>query len=613
MSESESSTLGSSCLSDEYEDADGVEEIAGKMKATNITTQKSREFRLAVPSSVKARMAKMASSNWDADRDYHNSFLATDGSSTADKANSISLQGIRTSPLFTADVLSNVLKQKTNPSAATSDVLPQYGLLAKIMSTFYAETNEDAKDLIGPASSNLVSALGESVEIERAKPARKSEDDRMFVNMNAPWSAFICGSQGSGKSHTMSCMLENGLVRSRLGKLPYPLAGMVFHYDKFTGFSSTQVCEAAYLSSCGIPVKVLVSPSNLGRMQRAYEKLPGFPKDAKKPVIAPLLLHEKQLNVERMMKLMAVDEKDGKMALYMESVCKILRSMAMKNQNASGINFADFERRLELENFNDSQNAMLTARLDLLKSFMYLPERAGVGNAKKGDFPDTKKGREKERKWYAQEDDRQRAQIAKTGIWSFEPGSLTIVDLSCPFVDEGAACAMFNICLALFLEDRQKAGRIIGLDEAHKFMTATSSSSQFTESLLSVIRQQRHLATRIIIATQEPTISPALLDLSSMTIVHRFTSPSWLAALKSHLAGVSVEGEASKRDVGEIFRQIVNLEAGEALLFSPSAMTQLDEDAGLHGLKVQKLGLGYAKVRVRQRMTADGGRGIMAA
>lgn len=98
-----------------------------------------------------------------------------------------------------------------------------------------------------------------------------------------------------------------------------------------------------------------------------------------------------------------------------------------------------------------------------------------------------------------------------------------------------------------------------------------------------------------------------------MTIVHRFTSPSWLAALKSHLAGVSVEGEASTRDVGVIFRQIVNLEAGEALLFSPSAMIQPDEDAGLHGLKMQKLGLGYIKVRVRQRMTADGGRSVMAA
>ena len=144
--------------------------------------------------------------------------------------------------------------------------------------------------------------------------------------------------------------------------------------------------------------------------------------------------------------------------------------MAIKSQDASGINFADFTRRLELENFNDSQNAMLKTRLELLKSFMYLPGTAGTANAplKKPGFADTKKGREMERKWYMEEDGRQRAQIAKSGIWSFEPGSLTIVDLSCPFVDESAACAMFNICLALFLEDRQKAGRIVALDEAHK-------------------------------------------------------------------------------------------------------------------------------------------------
>ena len=98
-----------------------------------------------------------------------------------------------------------------------------------------------------------------------------------------------------------------------------------------------------------------------------------------------------------------------------------------------------------------------------------------------------------------------------------------------------------------------------------------------------------------------------------MTIVHRFTSPNWLAALKSHLAGVSAEAETSKRDVAEIFKQIVNLEAGQALLFSPSTMTGPDKEDGLSSLKMQKLGLGYVKVRVRQRLTADGGRSILAA
>jgi hypothetical protein len=32
-------------------------------------------------------------------------------------------------------------------------------------------------------------------------------DPRLFLNVNIPFSAFICGLQGSGKSHTMSCIL----------------------------------------------------------------------------------------------------------------------------------------------------------------------------------------------------------------------------------------------------------------------------------------------------------------------------------------------------------------------------------------------------------------------
>lgn len=143
-------------------------------------------------------------------------------------------------------------------------------------------------------------------------------------------------------------------------------------------------------------------------------------------------------------------------------------------------------------------------------------------------------------------------------------------------------------------------------------MTGTESSSTFTESLLSVIRQQRHLATRVIIATQEPTISPSLLDLSSMTIVHRFTSPSWLAAIQTHLAGVSSEGNASKRGVANIFKQIVELEAGQALVFSPSAMVGMEDGANHRSLSMQKLGTRYLQVRVRERVTADGGRSILA-
>lgn len=143
-------------------------------------------------------------------------------------------------------------------------------------------------------------------------------------------------------------------------------------------------------------------------------------------------------------------------------------------------------------------------------------------------------------------------------------------------------------------------------------MTGTDSSSAFTESLLSVIRLQRHLGTRVIIATQEPTISPSLLDLTSMTIVHRFTSIAWLEVLKSHLAAVSSKSEASKQGAQDIFKQIVDLGTGQALVFSPSAMLGVNHQDNNGSGRMLKLGTQYIKVQVRQRVTADGGKSVLA-
>lgn len=98
----------------------------------------------------------------------------------------------------------------------------------------------------------------------------------------------------------------------------------------------------------------------------------------------------------------------------------------------------------------------------------------------------------------------------------------------------------------------------------------------FTETILSLIRQQRHLGTRFVIATQEPTLSPSISDLCNVTIVHRFTSPAWFKALESHLAGASLgvsEAEGgSKSGAQDFFRKIVQLRTGEAFVFCPSAI-----------------------------------------
>lgn len=53
-------------------------------------------------------------------------------------------------------------------------------------------------------------------------------------------------------------------------------------------------------------------------------------------------------------------------------------------------------------------------------------------------------------------------------VWKFESGTLTIVDLSSEFVNAGDACALFTVCLNLFMSKRREAGRVVILDEAHK-------------------------------------------------------------------------------------------------------------------------------------------------
>lgn len=112
----------------------------------------------------------------------------------------------------------------------------------------------------------------------------------------------------------------------------------MFHYDKYTSQVSTQLCEAAYLCSKGIPVRVLVSKSNLSNMRKLYADLPGYPPNTPKPHVLPLYLKAGQLNVANMLTLMGANDPTP-VPLYMVVLKQILRDMAAKNQGESGIDY----------------------------------------------------------------------------------------------------------------------------------------------------------------------------------------------------------------------------------------------------------------------------------
>ena len=335
--------------------------------------------------------------------------------------------------------------------------------------------------------------------------------------------------------------------------------------------------------------------------------------------VQELRLNQSDLNTKRMLDLMAFST-GGSAPLYMHVVNRVLRELRVEQQHrGTGFNYLEFRRRMDATELTDMQKAPLNQRLDTLESYMVTSQTPSSSHHQ-----------------------RQFGGAGQAIDWTPTPSQLTIVDLSCPCVTPEMACCLFNICLSLFLEQKcDDVGRVIALDEAHKYMNGDQSAecATLTEQLLGTIRLQRHLGARVLISTQEPTVSPKLLDLCSVTVVHRFTSPDWLGMLRKHLAGVSYGakllgrhgqggrdgeegmevvrmGEEEKDMMAELFQRIVDLGVGEALMFAPSAImgvTGHGGGGGGGGGSVQRLGSGVLKVRMRMRTTEDGGKSVMAS
>ncbi|KAK7035579.1 p-loop containing nucleoside triphosphate hydrolase protein [Favolaschia claudopus] len=396
-----------------------------------------------------------------------------------------------------------------------------------------------------------------------------SAGERVYFNTNAPSSTVICGVQGSGKSHTVSCILESALITdSRVGKLPEPLSALVFHFDTQ---DSDRPCEAAFLSTTAphvndvlVPrITVLCSPSNVARRRRAYAGLPHVK-------VEPLCLSEKDFTANRMLAIMGCDNIE-KMPLYMHTALLIIRRMGVER-----FSYQTFKRKLDEEKLDFKQKSMIELRLNLLDAFI-------KPGARKIDS-------------------------------YFSPGGIVLVDLTDPFLDGVTAALFFDIVLSTFTQWQTGCGKLIVLDEAHKYLT-NDDSARLTQSLGNTIRLQRHLGVRIIIATQEPTVVPAtILDLTSTIICHRFSSPAWCTHLARHVS-VSKRGKNnsdSAADSDEWFEKLMSLPTGHALVFSPAAVIGVKASSGKGGGGAVLLGKGYLQLRVRPRLTSDGGASVLA-
>ncbi|KAJ5346243.1 hypothetical protein N7452_004247 [Penicillium brevicompactum] len=438
---------------------------------------------------------------------------------------------------FKDHLAGNLHRRETGTSQSFPSLEVQWQFLS-----FSEDQREEAMDDILNEHAILVSPLLE----------------RIMLNANIPFSAFVCGVQGSGKSHTTACMIE-------LGTLNQSISTLVLHFDEYTSTTSSQPSEAAFLASAlpqyaheqPVPLRVLVSPTNLSNLRGMYSQIPNIE-------IQPFKLQPKHLNISMMLSLMSVSQSGG-IPLYMAQVTRILREMAM--ESGGNFDYSDFRSRLNKLKLGRSQTPFLYQRLDLLDSYLDLD---GTGTS---DY--------------------------------FIDDGVTILDLSCPFVDQSTACILFRIAIDLFLYAHPSRGKMIVADEAHKYMADTFAAKALTETFLTIIRQQRHLGVRIIISTQEPTISPQLIDLCSLTIIHRFTSPEWYKTIEKH---VPMGGEIAPHQSDSARKglsRVARLRTGEAIVFASSAHL-IGEDGNIMNTQHETF-----KVMIRKRITWDGGRSIV--
>ncbi|KAG1817521.1 uncharacterized protein BJ212DRAFT_1349680 [Suillus subaureus] len=438
--------------------------------------------------------------------------------------------------------------------------------------------------------------MGQVLSIHSKSSAYVPVDPRLYVNTNTPFTAVVCGVQGSGKSHTVSVLLENMLIPKlqEIGSLQQPLAGLVLHFGE--GGICSLPSEAAWVgapSTEGVrtpKVRVFVSKSSLNTMKGVYAPL------GKNVEVIPLLFNETELDAQAFLSMMAVGSSDSA-PLYIQIVLSILRDLGERFSYNLFMERLDEEKRT----FNPAQIAGLEQRLTLLNSFMESnrPQPATFGSRTYANISGP----------------RSNVIARKSTSRRFAAGQLTIVDLSDPFIDPGSACGLFEIVTRLFVRAEVETGKVLVVDEAHKYLSTNRGVSGLTKALLTLTREQRHLGMRVIISTQEPTVvPPVLLDLCTVAIMHRFSSPAWWDHLARHIsADVSVDAA---------FDTIVELQTGQAIVLAPSGLGVFPQDAEIPGrrraegdtptvLKMSQFGRRYLIMKTRARVTKDGGTSVL--
>lgn len=308
----------------------------------------------------------------------------------------------------------------------------------------------------------------------------------------------IFGAQGSGVGYSAGAIVEAALCGpSRVNSLSSPLAGVVFHF-------SDDLEVGPRFASMARPNDV---PSQLSRLKAEYGAEPASLTDV-------LLLTPSDMVDDRQAEYPDVDVKPLALGSKEMSVNDWMLILGAKDGNA------DMAKEVKLVLKKCRGNISLGAISDCIEASSMPDDVKDISLQRLADF-----------EAYISDSD------AVGGL--LKPGRLIIVDLRDEFMDEDEAMCLFLSMMDVFAavkdDDGSPLGKLMVFDEAHKLLRKDG----IVGAAASAFGDVRRKGVSVVLASHDPAAMPLpLVELSSVVMLHRFSSPAWIAHLQKAITAL---------------------------------------------------------------------------
>ncbi|MFO0570174.1 MAG: hypothetical protein U0263_31310 [Polyangiaceae bacterium] len=315
----------------------------------------------------------------------------------------------------------------------------------------------------------------------------KSGSQKVAIDLNGCNTISLFGVQGFGKSYTLGVIAEMACAQvPGINELPSPLATVIFHYHKSDAYEPEYASAVApnrkqaeierlvreYAAEpAGLKDVVLLAPE--AKVEQRRREYPGL-------TVEPIKFASSELGAESWKFLLGAYGND---ALYIRQLVAIMR------RHRSGLTVDKFRQEIATAGLPPATNRLAEDRLNLAEPYI--------------------------------DDGRKLGELLR-------PGRTVIVDLRDEWIEKDEALGLFVVMLRIFATTKFEGrdfNKLVVFDEAHKYITESDLIGQVVET----IREMRHQATSVVIASQDPISVPrAVIELTSILLLHRMTSPQWL-------------------------------------------------------------------------------------